>query len=211
MNNSFLHFLLPLACCTFLWTSCNIPSHDIAAAEAHMDSCIGPENNRLLEKLTVCFDNFLIDNNFCHGRKDLLDGYKNWLQYLLEQKGMDTTWMFRYNDLEKLISEFEELHFAEWLYDGRFADCLLEVEYPEHYLMAGYAGIMPQHTVSPEKFASEFIRQVNKRQFRDPLLKKAVALDYFLGPVLFVIRPDHLYYAQTTDKEGKVSISRHYH
>lgn len=168
---------------------------DLKAREQLLDSCIGHEYNQVLDELTKAFDVFLVDNRFCRNDEELLGGYKNWLGYLLEGKGMDTAWKFRLNDLETVLSEMEQLNFAEVMYGEEISHCVLELPYPDNWMMHRFREIMPQHSVSPEVFAREFIKLVDEQQFNDPVLKKMIALEYFLGPILHVLRPDEMYLA----------------
>ncbi len=168
---------------------------EASAREEQLDSCLGPEYNALLNGLTEAFGKFLIDNRFCRNQDELLSGYKNWLGYLMEGKGMDTSWKFRLNELETMLGDMEEIHFAEKMYEGNFTSCILDLQYPEDWVMYRYREIMPQHTVSPETFAREFINGVDDKQFGDPVIRKLVALEYFLGPILHILRPDDMYLA----------------
>jgi hypothetical protein len=166
---------------------------EFIAREQQFDSCFGHDYNTALEGLTDAFDKFLVDNKFCKNSDDLLDGYKKWLGYLLEGKGPDTTWKFRIHELEALLVKMEALHFPEVIEDESFSACVLSLEYPDGWIMKQYREIMPQHTVSPERFAKEFVDSIDRDQFRDPVIRKVVALEYFLGPILHILRPEQMY------------------
>ncbi|HRZ41359.1 MAG TPA: hypothetical protein P5228_01495 [Bacteroidales bacterium] len=177
-------------------TGCRNQSHkDLVARDQQLDSCIGNDYNETLDQLTEAFGVFLIDNRFCRSDKELLKGYKNWLGFLLEGKGMDSTWKFRVNELESLLTRMEQLNFAEMMYREEITHCVLELSYPNDWMMHRFREIMPQHSVSPEVLAREFIKSVDEQQFSDPVLKKVIALEYFLGPILHVLRPDEMYLA----------------
>lgn len=182
----------------FIWgCSRKKPSFTPQDAEEFFNECAGDSNNQLLESLNRQFELFLYDNGFYKSPEEKLEGYKAYLQFLLDRKGLDTTWVFRKDELENLVIGIEEAHLAEALFERVITYCVLDIPYPNDYLMARYYEIMPQHTVSPEKFASEFIQNIDEEQFSDPVLRKMISLEYFLGPLLYLLRPDELYYNQT--------------
>jgi hypothetical protein len=159
--------------------------------------CLGKENYALLEKLAFQFEQFLSDNHYVR-EGNMLEGYKGYLQHLLDRKGLDTSWHYRLDELEALLLEFEHHHLAEVIYEEKVSQCAIEIDYPQHYIMARYREIMPQHTVSPEVFMRTFIQKADEKQFRDQVLKSMVALEYFLGNVLYLLRPDELYFQEDT-------------
>lgn len=173
--------------------SCKQNHRDADAREKQLNECVGKESNALLNRLTAAFDDFLVDNRFCRTKDELLSGYKNWLQYLLDQKGLDSTWKFRYEVLDSLVTDMEKTNFAEMLYSQKFSECVMAMEYPDDWILAHYREIMPQHSVSPQKFAEEFVKNADQKQFDDPVIRKIIALEYFLGPILHILRPDSLY------------------
>lgn len=163
-----------------------------------MKECLGEDNYEILEKLSAAFDTFLLDNNFSKSEDDMLNGYKGYLNYLLDRKRQAPSWHIRTDDMEDIIQEIERKHFAELLRDGTFAHCIFMIDYPHNYLMARYKEIMPQHTVSPETFAGEFVQNITEEEFQDPVIKQIVALEYFLGIGLSLLRPDSLYVGNET-------------
>lgn len=111
----------------------------------------------------------------------------------MNSQGLNSAWTFQNPRLEKMILLMELHHFAEFLNSDDLSNCVFQVNYPEHFTMADYRKIMPQHMVSPERFASTFIADIDKEQFQDPVLRKLIALEYFLGPVIYILRPDTRY------------------
>jgi hypothetical protein len=177
----------------FVHAGCNRDQFTIEKASEEYTECLGNEYVKLLEKLTAEFEHFLGDNGFIK-EGDMLTGYKDYLQHLLQRKGLDTSWHFRLNELELLMQEIEAQHFAEIVYEGKVSQCAIDLKYPQQYIMARYREIMPQHSVSPEVFMRAFVEKADPVQFRDPVLKHMIALEYFLGPVLYLLRPDELYF-----------------
>jgi len=175
------------------FSGCNRDKFTVQKASGQYSECIGSEYYDILMKLSSEFEHFLADNRFVTDG-ELLEGYKGYLQHLLDRKGLDSTWYFRMTELEALMQEVEALHLAELIYDGKVSQCAIDIEYPQHYIMARYREIMPQHSVSPEVFMRTFVQKADQEQFKDPVLKSMIALEYFLGPVLYLLRPDELYF-----------------
>lgn len=192
-------FMLYAGIALFLGGGCSQkkPSFAPQDAEEFFNECAGDVHNNLLTELNNQFELFLYDNGFYVTPEEKLSGYKAYLQFLLDRKELDTSWVFRNDELEELLIRIEEAHLAEAIFDKVITYCVLDIPYPNDYLMSRYHEIMPQHTVSPEKFASEFILNVDEEQFRDPVVRKMVSLEYFLGPLLYLLRPDELYYTES--------------
>lgn len=168
-----------------------------AKADRKLKECIGEAQHQLIRDLNHQFEAFLLDNGFANNEKDLLQGYKKYLQHLLDRKGLDTAWKFNKPALETTLKGFEQLHLAELLYEEKVSECVIGIEYPDNYLMAHYREVMPQHAVSPEMFATRFVKEVDQKQFEDPVLKSMVSLEYFLGPILYLLRPDEKYFSKS--------------
>ncbi|MFO7723658.1 MAG: hypothetical protein R6V49_10605, partial [Bacteroidales bacterium] len=165
----FLLFLfVPMA-----FSGCNHDKFSLQKMSEQYSECIGSENYDIMLKLSSEFEGFLADNKFVTNG-DILEGYKGYLQHLLDRKGLDTSWYFRLPELEVLMQEVEALHLAELIYEGKVSQCAIDLEYPQQYIMAGYREIMPQHSVSPEVFMRTFVQKVDQEQFKDPVLKSMI-------------------------------------
>lgn len=188
-------FVIVAAAILMISSGCSDNSFSFAKADQKFSNCLGRDVDHLLNNLSEQFELFLSDNGFAASDEEMLTGYKHYLQYLLDGKGFDTAWVFRIEALENLMILIEQNNFADLLKDEIISSCVLEITYPDQYLMARFRQIMPQHTVSPERFASEFIEHIDNEQFKDNVLKKMIAIEYFLGPVLHLLRPDKRYFA----------------
>jgi hypothetical protein len=178
-------------------TGCNRNSFSPRKADRQFSECIGEAQHQVIVDLNQQFEAFLLENGFATHEKDLLQGYKKYLQHLLDRKGLDTTWKFNKAALETVLKGFEELHLAEMLYEEKVSQCVIGIEYPDNYLMAHFREVMPQHVVSPEMFATKFIQEVDQEQFEDQVLKTMISLEYFLGPTLYLLRPDEKYFSES--------------
>jgi hypothetical protein len=152
--------------------------------------CIGKEQHLVLSELTEAFELFLRDNGYLNDTTSRADGYKAYLRQILTMTSADTTWVYRHKELEELLHRIEKQHIAELLFDNTLTQCVINIPYPEGHIMANIRQIIPQHTVSPARFAQEFINVGDDAQLDDPVLRIMLAIEYFLGPVLGQLRPE---------------------
>jgi len=169
---------------------CSREPYSHALAEKNFSQCLGKEVYGALDDFRLAFNDFLDDNGYIGEEGSLLEGYRSYLRHVLELQEPDTAWQFRKENLEEILQRFEALHIDALLYQGTIQACAVKIRYPEEMLMASYRRIMPQHTVSPRKFAEEFLAKADAADFDDHVLQIMVALEYFLGAVLGELRPD---------------------
>jgi len=189
-KNQTLFFLLLLMGSLLLSPGCWRSDYTIATGERQYRSCIGEEEYAALNLLREAFDQFLADNGYLDGHNNLYNGYRAYLYQVIHASEPDSNWVFREGELEEILQRFEELHMDALLYQGSLQKCVFNIDYPDTLLMASYREIMPQHTVPPQRFAEVFLHRAGEQEFEDPVLKIMVALEYFLGPVLGILRPD---------------------
>ena len=183
----FLGILLP----SILLTGClSDDSYSHRQASESFRKCIGTDEFRALSDFATAFEHFLLDNGYRREGGDLTAAYKRYLRHILNLTETDTSWVFRHDELDEILQRFEELHIDALLYRGSIQLCATRVRYPDHMLMSHFREIMPQHTVSPRKFAEEFLREITPEETNDKVLRMMLALEYFLGPVLNELRPD---------------------
>jgi hypothetical protein len=171
-------------------TGCSREPYSHAQAEKNFSKCLEQDVYGALADFRLAFNDFLDDNGYIGEGEYLVDGYRNYLRHVLQLSGPDTAWIFRREALEEILQRFESLHIDALLYEGSIQSCAVRIRYPDDMLMASYRQIMPQHTVSPRKFAEEFVAKVRPDELDDHVLQIMVALEYFLGAVLGELRPD---------------------
>jgi hypothetical protein len=184
-------FFIPLLAVVLLLIMpepCNRKRYE--ASGCALRECIGKKEYGVLEELSEAFEVFLYDNGYLTDTLSRAQGYKAYLSQILTMTSADTTWVYRHDELEKLLHRIEEHHIAELLYENTIAQCVINISYPENHIMANIRQIMPQHTVSPAKFAQEFVNVGDDAQLNDPVLRIMLAIEYFLGPVLGQLRPE---------------------
>ena len=192
MNRRFLWLLLviPLGIGLFLILRNPCNTHRYGNSGCELRKCIGNDQYQVLEELSGAFELFLHDNGYINDSVSQADGYKAYLNQILSMTQADSSWVYRLNDLELLLKRIEEQHIAELLYENTMISCVITIPYPEDHIMAHIRQIIPQHTVSPARFAQEFIQVGNDAQLDDPVLRIMLAIEYFLGPVLGQLRPE---------------------
>ncbi len=188
MKYSLLVLALTTVVFTTTWFGCASGIKDDTGLQ--LRKCIGENEYSVLTDLSYAFEQFLQDNGYFNNENDKLNGYRKYLSHILLLNRPDTGWIFRTAELEEIMQRIEKQHIPDLLYDEKISNCVIDINYPDNYLMASYRKIMPQHTVSPQIFAEEFIAGMDKEQFKDPVVKIIIALEYFLGPVLSQLRPN---------------------
>jgi hypothetical protein len=161
-----------------------------------LDSCIGKDNSLLLDEVVDIFEEFLVVNGFVADRTRMLQGYKKFFLRVLNEPLPDSTWKHNIDRYEALVEQFEKGDIMGYITTEQLADCIKKMHYPDTLYMHDYPTIMPQHGVSVQVGMSEFIDVVDAPEFTDPVLRKMVALEYFFGMAIMMVRPDELYLSQ---------------
>ncbi len=198
----FIYILLPLLATVFLGCSNQNKNQNTISDElfernnAILDSCIGEENSLLLDEVVDVFEEFLVVNGFVADRTMMLEGYKTFFLRALNEPLPDSTWKHNIKRYEALVEQFEKGDIMEQITTEQLADCIKKMYYPDTLYMHDYPTVMPQHGVSVQVGMSEFIDIVDEPEFDDPVLRKMVALEYFFGMAIMIVRPDELYVSQ---------------
>lgn len=155
-----------------------------------LDSCIGTINNQLLEDIVIAYEKFLVDNHFKLDTNSMLDAYKTYLNYWQFNLHPDTGWVHDVENYEKIIKKLEASDLMEKIYRREFQNCLSQLDYCDTCFMNIYTTLMPKHNVSMQRVAQEFTDVVLDKEFQDPVLRKIMALEFFLGMAINIARPE---------------------
>lgn len=192
MKKKFLWLALPLLAALVLVIFINRPCNQSKFGQSGcaLRNCINKNQYKVLVELSDAFEVFMQDNGYLNDTGSRSMGYKAYLNAILTMHGPDTNWVYRRDALEKMLQRIEKQRIAELLFSNTLAGCVIRIPYPDGHIMADIRQIMPQHTVSPARFAEEFIRRGDDAQLEDPVLRIMLAVEYFLGPVLGQLRPE---------------------
>lgn len=159
---------------------------------AQLRACLGVPTDDILCDLKDLFEEFLIRNEFVE-EGSMMSGYKSYLKYILYNYP-DSSWTYNVPASKRLIERIEDTpEFMRMIDQSRIHECMHKINYADTMFMALYTRDLPVEQANPAAMGQAFLERVDEDEFRDPVLRKMIALEYFLGLIVDQVRPDPQY------------------